>query len=61
MLYLKSYVLKSYGAHPLHTPYTPPLGFLISLFCIFPYFLIKTGHRNPDKWIPGAESFVFVR
>ena len=35
--------------------------FLFSFFVLCQYFLIKTGHRNPDKWIPGAESFVFVR
>ena len=40
MLYLKSYLLKSYLTHPLHTPCTPPTGifdFLFLYFFIFSY------------------------
>ena len=57
MLYLKSYLLKSYLTHPLHTPLW---DFSICFFVFFPYVLIKTGHQNHDKWILEAKSFVFI-
>ena len=43
MLYLKSYLLKSYLTHPLHTPYTHTLGFLFFFLHFFNIFLSKLG------------------